>query len=163
MDGGLAANAPVMHGAMMLRRAYRSTLDDIYILHIDTAGSTMRRDALDSGLRSWWPFRAISYGLDLVDLTMSAQEALQVELASDLFGDRYLRISANLTGEAQIRELALDDASDKARSALYALAEDTWTHWSNEKRLAYFFRPDETIAPKSPQALNNSPNGNLSK
>lgn len=143
VDGGLVANAPVLLGAALLRERIGAPLDKIHVLHIGTAGSRMGTSFKDP----WychlpliaWARRLNAVTADLVDLTISAQEALAIDLASTFFSDRYIHLDVP-PEHAQNPELrSLDDASKPVSQKLLMLAEKTWLHWANTPALHAFF------------------------
>lgn len=117
VDGGLVANAP---DSVALIEALRSicALDKIHMLSIGTCGKAGRKvlgPSIQSGKLGW----VAKHGL--VDLTLSAQEALSVDMMQTLLRDRYLRIDA-LASEEEQDVLGLDRADAKATQMLEDLA-----------------------------------------
>jgi predicted acylesterase/phospholipase RssA len=144
IDGGLAANAPVLLGVSLLHRKKRAHLENINVLHIGTA-STPDYQRFEPG---WlernipplaWTRRLLGVTRDLVVLTMAAQEALAIELAKTWLGDRYVYVDA----PEKLRhgpELAkLDNASLEAQRRLLLLAEETWLERKGDPALRAFF------------------------
>ena len=128
VDGGLVANAP---DSVALTEALRliCRLDQIHMLSIGTCGKAGRKalsPSIQSGKLGW----VVKHGL--VDLTLSAQEALSVNMMQTLLGDRYLRIDAQAS-EAEQNVLGLDRADKKATQTLEDLADRAHARLSSKQ------------------------------
>ena len=126
VDGGLVANAPDAAALGIAARHLGKALDEITMLSVGTAGARIGRastPAFKSGVVSWLVRRK------LVDLTLTAQETLSVNMAQSLLGDAHLRIDVP-PSPGQQKVLALDRADPVARDTLRHLAqqavEDAW-------------------------------------
>jgi len=170
IDGGIAANAPVLVGLTLLRQKLALPAEKMHVLHIGTAApaqpQSFHGEGLDAiGPVAWWR-RALRSTRDLVLLTINAQEALAMEVAEAWIGDRYVYIDAPDQHRQQAELISLDNASPEATMKLEWLAEQTWLAWQDSPLLRSFFgaqqptaavplppRPSEQAhAPHAPQA-----------
>jgi uncharacterized protein len=161
IDGGLAANAPVLIGPMVLHNALGISFDKIRILHVGTAAPTFSRsfDPLH-GIKPWtrplrgWISRASGATRDLVMLTLSAQEHLATELAKSLFKQRYVQLDApdDLRSGPELE--GLDLVTRNARQKLSWLADKTWEQAKYRPELRAFFPlPAPTLATRYGRSL----------
>ena len=140
IDGGLVANAPVLIGASLLRSKLRIKPENINILHIGTA-STHNYQKITTSYK-WWPKRILHTTRDLVLHSLSAQEALAIDIGRKWLGERYVYIDApeRLRNGPELE--TLDDASEEAKARLLYLAEQTWLLWKDNPWLRAFFPID---------------------
>jgi predicted acylesterase/phospholipase RssA len=152
IDGGLVANAPVLLGAMLLRERMGAPLDKIHVLHIGTAGSSTPASFEKPWTRHLpfvaWGGRARDTTAGLVDLTISAQESLAVDVASTFLGNRYVYMDVPSTLSQNPELKRLDDASSAVAQKLRMLAERTWLHWMNDPGLHAFFPVKDPLLPQ---------------
>jgi predicted acylesterase/phospholipase RssA len=144
IDGGLAANAPVLVGISLLRLRLSLPAEKIHVLQIGTAGSARSQsfnqdDQQGSGARGWW-FRAMKSTRDLVHLTLGAQEALAGDIARAWIEDRYVCVDAPERYRQDKELMSLDNPSAAATKKLKWLAEQTWREWQDEPALRSFFQ-----------------------
>lgn len=125
-DGGLYANAPGLLGLHEAQHFMNVALEQIHILSIGTMSSelTLSSDRkLEQGLinipcaRGW--------GIDLLNLMMSSQEALTHNLLKQQLAERYYQIDVSPTKD-QDADLALDLASSAAIETLTFRADDSY-------------------------------------
>lgn len=131
VDGGLAANAPVLLGASLLNATFNAPVRQIYVLHVGTAAAT-GGNSFGADRRS-----PINRYRQIILATLACQEYQSIELATRLFENRYLRIDADQRDD---RELAqMDNTSEKVSAKLQSLASEKWRSVRNEASLRYFF------------------------
>lgn len=120
VDGGLIANAPDLIAVSDAAKHLGSTLDDLRVLSIGTAGAPheITKPGRAPGLLSWLVARG------LVQLTLSAQETLAVQQCRVLLGERYVRIDHHPEAADQA-VLTLDNADTTATEALKRAATAT--------------------------------------
>lgn len=113
VDGGLIANAPDLVVLTEALRAFGCSLDECHLLSIGTAGSP-RAGAVEGapGKIGWVARHA------LVDLIMSAQEALAIDQVRCLRPGTFLRVDATPS-----QPISLDDVSPQVTERLIALAQ----------------------------------------
>jgi uncharacterized protein len=118
VDGGLVANSPELVAVNVALREFTVDVNDVHVLAVGTASNRIARVKLrrtNRGLLFW--------GLRAVELTLAAQQALAVQLAKSLLGDRYLLLNQEPSPK-QARTLGLDNASAKATTTLRLLADE---------------------------------------
>jgi uncharacterized protein len=118
VDGGLIANAPDM---IALFEALKSEpLANIQMLSLGTAGREGARPfrrAKEPGL--------IGSAKDTFFLTLDAQEALSIDMNTDLLRDRYLRLDIQPSLEER-KTIGLDVTGTVAAETLKLMARRTW-------------------------------------
>lgn len=125
IDGGLFANAPDLAAVNAVSERWPGlSLNDIDLLSVGTTiapseSPVSAREAGDWGIFRW----GVSPALRLLQITLHAQVAHQMELLPRLGLGNFVRIDSDLTPE-QNRILSLDNASDEAMSLLKDLAEE---------------------------------------
>lgn len=146
IDGGMAANAPVLIGPMVLHNAQGVPFEKIRILHVGTAAPTFSRQFDPLHGTSWWRRpargwlnRALGATRDLVMLTLSAQEHLAGELATSLFKGRYVELDAPDDLRTGPELEGLDLVTENARRKLIWLADKTWEQSKYRAELRAFF------------------------
>ena len=118
LDGGLIANAP---DALALNEAtvfFAKSVVDVFMLSV---GTTTDLSALAAGARR---SRGLIYWLRrgrLVELAMSAQQQLSVQLAREALGVRYIAINTPRS-RSQAAAISLDRADTQAIATLRAMA-----------------------------------------
>tara|TARA_X000001388_G_scaffold77616_1_gene79539 strand:+ start:3409 stop:4440 length:1032 start_codon:yes stop_codon:yes gene_type:complete len=122
VDGGLAANSPVLMGLREAQYYLNRSLSDVFVMQVGTMGSKRTSDhseKLNGGYRSAWGF-----GEGIIDLAMSTTETLHNFLAEKILEDSHRLLYADeQPGEKKSSILALDNASDQAIEILCASAE----------------------------------------
>lgn len=136
-DGGLIANAPEMVAITDTIAGRRSALDTIYTLSIGTAarrdGAALHARPLKPSIVSWFFVRG------LIQTVMAAQEDLSLRQATQLLGDRHLRIDEE-PAQKQVQAIAgLDHATQKATDTLTSLAATAFERTKSDRRLRAFF------------------------
>lgn len=136
-DGGLIANAPDMVAISDTIATRRSSLDTIYTLSIGTAarrnGAALHARPLRPSIVSWFFVRG------LIQTVMAAQEDLSLRQATQLLGDRHLRIDEE-PAQQQVDAIAgLDHATRKATDTLTSLAGTAFERTKSDRRLRAFF------------------------
>lgn len=118
VDGGLVANAPDLVVLTEASRIFGSRLEDCHLLSVGTAGA-LRDGAVEGapGKIGWLTRHTI------IDLIMTAQEALAIDQVRCLRPSTFLRIDA--TPPVPIK---LDDTSAKATEMIIALAQSAIEH-----------------------------------
>ena len=113
VDGGLAANAPDLVLLTEAMRHFACDLSECRLLSIGTAGVPRRGRVEGAPGKFGWVVRHA-----LVDLMMSAQEALAVDQVRTLRPGAFMRIDATPD-----HKIALDDTGDEATGLLVSLAD----------------------------------------
>ncbi len=113
VDGGLVANAPDLVLLTEAMRRFGCGLSECHLLSIGTAGAPRAGSVEGAPGKFGWVARHA-----LVDLIMSAQEALAIEQAQRLHPGSFLRID-----ERTARPIGLDDVSRTSTERLIALAK----------------------------------------
>ncbi len=116
VDGGLIANAPDLVAVTEAVRLLGAKLGQVRVLSVGTAGSTHQIDErrVATGVVGW-----LARGL--VQLTLSAQEALAVAQCRVLLGEGYWRIDSEPSAGASA-QLGQDRATPRAVDILEGLA-----------------------------------------
>jgi hypothetical protein len=123
MDGGIAANAPDAVAIQYAVKHLTFREEQIALLSIGTCGSV--EGAASARNRYAGIFGALTQlgGTGIVNLMMAIQEDRGVRDAAIRLGsDRYLRID-RIPSSRDAAILHLDNASNKAKSVLYTLAD----------------------------------------
>ena len=119
IDGGLIANSPDSLALMRALGRFGRQPGQVRMISVGTAGEKLgdvSRAATGYGAIRWLHARR------LFDVTTSAQEALSIQLARELLGDRHIRIDA-IPSPDQIRVLSLDATNKTATGTLLQLAD----------------------------------------
>jgi patatin-like phospholipase/acyl hydrolase len=118
IDGGLIANAPDALALMRALGRFAKQPDRVRIVSVGTAGPSatdLSRAARGYGAIRWMLSRK------LFDVTIKAQEALSINLASEVLGNRYIRIDAEPSTK-QSSAIGLDITSQQATDTLLQMA-----------------------------------------
>lgn len=145
VDGGLAANSPVLMGLMECEHYLHRNLSDVFVLQVGTMGSKRTSDhseQLDGGY-----YRAWELGGGIIDLAMSATETLHDFLATKILhgSERILRFDEQ-PGEKKSNVLALDNASDQAVEILITSASKVAREQINDPKFKHFMEHN-AVAP----------------
>jgi patatin-like phospholipase/acyl hydrolase len=118
VDGGLIANAPDLVVLTEASRCFSCSLDECHLLSIGTAGAP-RAGAVEGapGTIGWVARHKI------VDLIMTAQEALAIDQVRCLHPGTFLRIDAT-----PAQRIEMDDVSAKTTERITALAQQAIEH-----------------------------------
>lgn len=92
VDGGLAANSPVLMGLMETQHYLGRSLSDVYVMQVGTMGSKRTSDHSEKHNSGYW--KAWGMGEGIIDLAMSTTETLHNFLAGKMLenGDNLLNI-----------------------------------------------------------------------
>ena len=136
-DGGLVANAPDVAAILDALAARRAPLESLYTLSIGTAGrrkgAAVHDAPLSPSILSWFFYRG------LIQTTMAAQEALALNQAAALLGERHVRIDEE-PAEAQVPAISsLDKADQRATDTLLSLADAAFEKTKTNRKLRAFF------------------------
>lgn len=131
IDGGLAANAPILLGASLLNTVLNAPVRQIYVLHVGTA-SVAGGNSFGTDHR--W---AVERYRDIVLATLACQEFQAIELATRLFENRYVRLDADRRDDQELAQM--DNTSDKVAAKLQSLADVKWRTVRNDASLRFFF------------------------
>jgi predicted acylesterase/phospholipase RssA len=137
VDGGLAANSPVLMGLIECEHYLNRNLTDVYVMQVGTMGSKRTSDhseKLNGGYFKTWEL-----GGGIIDLAMSSTETLHDFLATKILhgADRILRFDEQ-PGEKKSNVLALDNASDQAMEILTASADKVAREQINNPKFKRF-------------------------
>jgi uncharacterized protein len=119
IDGGLIANSPDALALMRSLGRFGRKPAQVRMISVGTAGEKLgdvSRAATGYGAIRWF------YARRLFDVTTSAQEALSIQLARELLGDRHIRIDTVPSPDQQ-RVLQLDASDETATGTLLQLAD----------------------------------------
>jgi hypothetical protein len=95
VDGGVWANCPAMAAIGEASRVLKIPLDRIELLSVGTAGFAPILDTPSSGGLSGWALKA-------VDLFMNSQMEATLLYASQLLGDRFVRVDDDMPSEDKL-------------------------------------------------------------
>ncbi|WP_187830036.1 CBASS cGAMP-activated phospholipase [Siccirubricoccus phaeus] len=134
IDGGIVANAPDLIGLAEIMARYGARPDTVEMLSVGTAGGghadVPRRPRGHGALRWMLPGRL--FGRALFAVTISAQEAMALEITQRLLRDRHVRLDRHPSAEQQVH-LGLDRASPRATAVLGDLARQAWRELENSR------------------------------
>ena len=121
VDGGLAANSPVLMSLLEAQHYLERSLSDVYVMQVGTMGSKRTSDHSEKRNSGYW--KAWGMGEGIIDLAMSTTETLHNFLAlKTLDNSEQLLHIDDKPGEKKSNILALDNASDQAMEILRASA-----------------------------------------
>ncbi|MFC3203506.1 CBASS cGAMP-activated phospholipase [Alteromonas oceani] len=137
VDGGLAANSPVLMGLMEAKYYLGLPLSDVYVMQVGTMGS--KRTSDHSEKRTGGYLKTWEMGKGIIELAMSTTETLHNFLAGKIIEDsnRLLNID-EVPGEKKSSILTLDNASDQAIEILRASAHKVAMEQVNAPNFKYF-------------------------
>lgn len=137
VDGGLAANSPVLMGLMEAKYYLGRSLSDVYVMQVGTMGS--KRTSDHSEKRTGGYLKTWEMGKGIIDLAMSTTETLHNFLAGKIIEDsnRVLNID-EMPGEKKSSILTLDNASEQAIEILCASAHKVAMEQINAPNFKYF-------------------------
>ncbi|WP_279246741.1 CBASS cGAMP-activated phospholipase [Candidatus Litorirhabdus singularis] len=143
VDGGLAANNPILMGIVELRRACGAQLEQISGLCIGNMGQGLavnHEKPLDLGYKGW------GFGKDIISLSMSIGEQLHFDMARMLLDSRLEIIDSEAT-EQQANLLSLDNGSDAAAEILRGHARNRAGQRVNDKEIIELFQHTASVRP----------------
>lgn len=154
VDGGLAANSPVLMGLVEAQYYLGRSLSDLYVMQVGTMGSRHTSD--HSEKRTGGYGKTWEMGKGIIDLAMSTTETLHNFLAGKMLehSHRLLNID-EMPLEKKASILALDNASEQAMEILQASAHKVAMEQINApnfeqfmnhtaKRPAFYYGPKKT-------------------
>lgn len=154
VDGGLAANSPVLMGLIEAQYYLGHALSDVYVMQVGTMGSRQTSDHSENRNGGYW--KTWEKGKGIIELAMSTTETLHNFLAGKMLveSDRLLNIDEPPV-EKKSSILELDNASDQAMEILQASAHKVameqinapnFHHFLNHtaKRPAFYYGPKTT-------------------
>lgn len=143
VDGGLAANNPILMGVIEAYNAFDISLDMIRGLCIGNMGQGLAADhdkPVELGYMGW------GFGRDIIDLAMSTGEQLSYDMARMLLNDRLEMIDTPATKE-QAHMLRLDNASDSVAEILKVHARQATGAKVNDVSIRAFFSHTASAKP----------------
>ncbi|MEZ0186069.1 MAG: CBASS cGAMP-activated phospholipase [Candidatus Reddybacter sp.] len=153
VDGGLAANNPILMGVIEAYRAFDIPLENITGLCIGNMGQGLAANhekSVDLGYKGW------GFGQDIINLAMSTGEKLSFDMARMLLKGRLELIDSDAT-ESQAQLLSLDNGSQAAAEILKAHARNQAGKRVNDPPIITLF---EHAANAVPCALHTTMVGN---
>lgn len=135
VDGGLAANNPILMGVIEAYQAFEIPLNQVRGLCIGNMGQGLAADhekPVGMGYKGW------GFGRDIIALAMSSGEQLSYDMARMLLNGRLEKIDSDATKE-QAHLLELDNASDSVAEILKTHARQTAGTRVNDEFVQSFF------------------------
>lgn len=137
VDGGLAANSPVLMGIFEAEHYLNIDLQHVHIMQVGTMGSKHTSDhseKLNGGYFSTW-----ESGKTIIELSLSSTEGLHDFFATKVMGgtERILKVDEE-PGQKKGNVLKLDNASDKASEVLMASAKHIAKEMVNDEKFRSF-------------------------
>jgi len=141
VDGGLIANNPTLISCHEAKYFLDWDLDNLYILSIGTLNSefALNHKKINSWTSKFKGFLNIwQGGLNIIELTLSANQIMQNKMASHIIGERLVEVD-EIIGKQQSDEIAIDIATKDALEMMAGRAEHkAHSVFANSKVKAFF-------------------------